>query len=556
MEYKNYLDLIKEPAYLELYEYYSSETIMGILGVDRQENPHSSFIRWLLDINGNHGYGSSPMRKFLETVCLFKEKVYTAPDTHKLRKQDLWPGNNLLNSRNEKVLDEIKYGKYEITQQVIATEQVLSGQRRADIFSILKLEGSGFKEKNPVYLLVVIENKVHSTEHTEQTKAYAESLKDNVNKVLKKVADKSHQDWISKELLGKEKNSQPTILNLFVYLNAFPTREIKKFLGSEVNSISPLAESDDFITLNYQYLLDGVIEPLAATSKGKIKEWMNEYIRCLGQAKISLSDESSFDKNEEYLIMAVSSREKKLALDLWNNSQYRNAIYDILKSIFEKDEDFILRKREIVFWRSLANLYRFIGDDIPENLGLDYVVSKQELLDLVNTDNVSKVVHKFWYNGNLYISNRQRSLGLLFRDMVNDYIQALGDTDKQKAAIEELSDYFNANTNLNCKMFMYEDEVNDLKKRSKRGKRSARITSIDCIEDFTSRYFSDLRKDGKYIKEKISGYDSNNNDDTSIMLNNGTKTFIWRYWSAEEIEMLVDWLKDKGHTAFKYEKVQ
>ena len=81
---------------------------------------------------------------------------------------------------------------------------------------------------------------------------------------------------------------------------------------------------------------------------------MNEYIRCLGQAKISPSDESSSNKNDEYLIMAVSSREKKLALSLWNNSNYREVIYGVLNSYFDQNKEFALRKRDTVFWGSLA----------------------------------------------------------------------------------------------------------------------------------------------------------------------------------------------------------
>ena len=67
LEYERYLEFIRDKEYLELYNYYSRETFMDILGVARQENPHSSFLRWILDIYGGHGYGSLPMRKFMET---------------------------------------------------------------------------------------------------------------------------------------------------------------------------------------------------------------------------------------------------------------------------------------------------------------------------------------------------------------------------------------------------------------------------------------------------------------------------------------------------------
>ena len=75
-DYNSYMNLLHDDDYIELYDYYSKETMMGILGVARQENPHSSFLRWLLDMNGEHGYGSIPMRKFLSMICLMNDVVY------------------------------------------------------------------------------------------------------------------------------------------------------------------------------------------------------------------------------------------------------------------------------------------------------------------------------------------------------------------------------------------------------------------------------------------------------------------------------------------------
>ena len=101
------------------------------------------------------------------------------------------------------------------------------------------------KEKKPLYLLIVIENKVHSTEHTDQTKAYANSLKESkdINKILKKVENKTGQDWVTKEI-----DADKNLLMLLVYLNAFPTRDIKGYLASEEavlkKNIIPIAGSE------------------------------------------------------------------------------------------------------------------------------------------------------------------------------------------------------------------------------------------------------------------------------------------------------------------------
>ena len=69
MDYKQYLEFTHDQDYIDLYKYYSTETFFDIVGVARQENPHSSFWRWLLDKNSAHGLHEMPFRKFLETVA-------------------------------------------------------------------------------------------------------------------------------------------------------------------------------------------------------------------------------------------------------------------------------------------------------------------------------------------------------------------------------------------------------------------------------------------------------------------------------------------------------
>ena len=61
--FKEYLDLTKEPAYLQLHQYYTSATLFDALGVARQENPHSSFIRWMLDPAQSHQLEDIPFRR-------------------------------------------------------------------------------------------------------------------------------------------------------------------------------------------------------------------------------------------------------------------------------------------------------------------------------------------------------------------------------------------------------------------------------------------------------------------------------------------------------------
>ena len=75
-DYKKYLDFINCEEYVKLYEYYQKSTFMDVLGVARQENPHSSFWRGLIDDKKNQGLGKVPLRKLIETVCFAYRKLY------------------------------------------------------------------------------------------------------------------------------------------------------------------------------------------------------------------------------------------------------------------------------------------------------------------------------------------------------------------------------------------------------------------------------------------------------------------------------------------------
>ena len=134
-DYKSYMDLLHDEDYIALYDYYSKETLMGILGIARQENPHSSFLRWLLDMNSDHGYGTIPMRNFFHTVCLMNNEIYSG-----VACENPTDEKNLLSKVNDYILNEIQYGRYEIVKQHIATELVLKGQRRADIVAVAQLK--------------------------------------------------------------------------------------------------------------------------------------------------------------------------------------------------------------------------------------------------------------------------------------------------------------------------------------------------------------------------------------------------------------------------------
>ena len=592
LNYKDYLDCLKDEEYIALYNYYSKETMMEILGVSRQENPHSSFLRWLLDSSSDHGCGTMPMRKFLETVCLFKEKVYEVESSLDNYRNKLWQSeDNFL--RKETEIEEIKYGRYEIINQAIAKEVVLEDQRRADIFGIFKIKMPALHDNNDKgirYLVLMIENKVYSTENyvsktdpsdhkkitCAQTELYVEDLKETVN--LKETIESLNIDWADERT---EKNT----IKLFVFLNAFPTSVIKNVLSKIAENKTdskkgPFAKSNEFITLNYQYLLDGVIEPISnIISDAVVKQKIKDYIRCLGQAKITSIGKQSKKRNkgdnEKYLIMALSKHEKRIAISLW--TKYYKVINPILESIFGKETDkrFLIGERDRDLWISLANLYRLIekkdfGISLNEEDGnynkerVNYLNNLKVVVEKANNVNNSRK-HIFTFNGNRYESYKTKSIGMLCRDIIADFIN---EQEKQQGDIDEKwienlrTQMQKWHENWLREVILFDDEVETIQNNydSYVTKSKSKYKTED-IKVFADHYFSYMNvylKKNKEIPEDFL-YEKELNEDEcqnkydfecphlEIKLKNGHKIYVAKFWTAASVEKLKSLLdKDYG----------
>ncbi len=571
VDYKKYLDLIRSKEYLELYDYYSRETFMDILGVSRQENPHSSFLRWLLDKKGEHGFGTIPMRKLLETTCLFHDKVYCKDDVAKKSKELFWQqGDNIFSGENEKILEEIRYGRYEIVDQIIANEVVLEKQRRADIFAVLRLRFQ--RDNSACNLIIVIENKVHSQEHyvgeTEigQTEAYVKDLSNT--KALQRVLNKMQISWLNEEDDNKT-------LKLFIYLNPYKTSEIKDALIKKLDETSGkgdivhFAKSREFITLNYQYILDGVIEPLYVMSSDKnlIRDRLYDYIRCLGQSRISAMNEHKLDGNDEYLIMAISDRERKLAGLLWE--RYFPVILPTIGSLTnassEKTDGFLLNDDDIEFWVSLSNLYRMIT--LPKKTDDEYTMACKTLKEYVagvnRVGNIQKSrKHRFVFAGRVYESYKEKSVGLLCRDIIADFV-ANASGDQKKALVRVRDEVLKWNPNWLREVILFENEVQEISKGNIGIVKNCKYPTKDMsAEGFAGSFFSYmdiLLKQNKSNKSySLPQYDRDYDEGVlgkdyklEIVLDSGEKAYVAKFWGSDDLQSLIDYLDNNESCNYK-----
>lgn len=136
-----------DALFQKLNAYYSKTTLFNILKIERNENRHSAFLAWLLDIKGSHGLGEEPLKRFMR----------------------------LLANRDSEFETPFLNGNYKIESMTVELEQHAEFEKkkgRIDIlidFSYSYKSNSNFIDKKT---LVIIENKIYTEEHDKQTNTY------------------------------------------------------------------------------------------------------------------------------------------------------------------------------------------------------------------------------------------------------------------------------------------------------------------------------------------------------------------------------------------------
>lgn len=500
-EYKQYLDLTNSKEYIELYNYYQKATFMDVLGVSRQENPHSSFWGWLLSDSSNHEMGDFPLRKFIETVCFAYVKLYDSiPE-----KDVAWFKNkkNLFNKGNKKVLSHIKKKNYTIKMVNIYREMTLNKQRRADIVAevILKIEN---KEYN---LYILIENKVGSSEHDSQTPKYANDM---------------YNKYINEDQQNK--------LFMFCYLSSKTNEELKEFQQDENGQLKKLCESKEFVCINYQYLVDGVLEPsILQVKDANAKYLLKDYLRCLGKAILDINpDNKNATNNGNYLVMAVSQKEKTLVNNLWKTHK------DILTKKLEEiaDPNGPKTRPEIEFYCSIVSTLLMSSLFKEENKASENLfISVKEAIN----DSNKKFI--FSYKGEKYQSNQrgEHTLGFLAHLLIKEYLQE--PAHNLPDAINKLKDAGIRNSSWLHEIIIQEDKVNSLRSDPGFDHKTDKSFETNSKDSFGHYFYNyPLDKNGRKMVNddkdyyKIDAYDENGKK---------IKVYTSRFFGGSDIDKLI-----------------
>ena len=260
----------------------NQNSILDIYGIARSETHHSKFLAWLFNPNESHNTGELTLRKLLNiAVRRGIEQKNQSKDFLSVKKTVLTSATHSSTSAsNVQVL----------TESYVEAQGKKGAKGRIDILvSNLALGGKTIN--------IIIENKIYSNEHDEQTTTYFEGI--------------------------NKKFPKPKNINIFLYLTPKSNWEMPKVDG-------PSCTCKDFIEINYQDILTEVLtpileEPISSATRVAIED----YIHCITSPSIH---------SKNYNSMATDKETNEMLKKFWdaNEDLIRAAIYAFASS---EDED-------------------------------------------------------------------------------------------------------------------------------------------------------------------------------------------------------------------------
>ena len=262
-----------------LENYYGTKSLGEIFGVSRKELIHNNFIAWLLGNQESHNLGNYTFKKFLEILVLSSKGIQS--------------------EAYKKLFDSIITGELTVDGLQTFTEKNIKLVGRVDIV----LEADIVYFETAKKLRVVIENKVTTKEHSDQTTKYY-NYYENFN--------------------------EKDCINLYVFLTPIS--------GIELSDLEePECSCKKYIQTNYQHLVDYLLEPILNKDiSDKTRIIIKEYLQTLSQP--TQNDEDV--EHKQGLIMAIGKEERELLNRFWDKNQklILSALYAI-SSDPDQDKD-------------------------------------------------------------------------------------------------------------------------------------------------------------------------------------------------------------------------
>lgn len=263
-------------------EKYSTPSFFEMIDKTRSETAHSAFLRWMLRGQGiSESTADTPLFLFLNLlakrsleqestdISLMNPELRDAILSRKIRvtiKDKEAVTEKQISELAELALDTCHKDNNRRRQYL--SEIIASVADRVDVFIHCDVENCG-SIKN---LLLIIENKVDSTEG--DSKAEAKAKKEGKTRKAKKIPDEyKNQKQTERYYDATFHENDPDTVLVYVFLTAKMTNDELRSISQHRNDLKEkkkCSQSDHFININYQDVLNCVIDKLLFLNEGSI----------------------------------------------------------------------------------------------------------------------------------------------------------------------------------------------------------------------------------------------------------------------------------------------
>ena len=243
----------------------NQNSILDIYGIARSETHHSKFLAWLFNPNESHNTGELALRKLLNIA------VRRGIEQNNQSKDFL--------SVKKTVLTSASLSSTSTSNVQVLTESYVEAQGKKGAKGRIDILVSNLALGDEL-INIIIENKIYSNEHDEQTTTYFEGI--------------------------NKKFPKPKNRNIFLYLTPKSNWEMPKEDG-------PSCTCKDFIEINYQDILTEVLtsileEPISSATRIAIED----YIHCITSPSIH---------SKNYNTMAVDKETNEMLKKFWDANE-------------------------------------------------------------------------------------------------------------------------------------------------------------------------------------------------------------------------------------------
>ena len=334
MEYKEYLNEIisfnNDKGLVALREKYNEPSFFEIISKERSETTYSAFLKWLFLINSTRSNGVSPIMSLLDILVkrcnqqdekLINVNLQEAILSRKLKINNISVETEKFVS--QLAMQELKSHKIENDRTLFLNNVKDYCKDRIDIF----IECEVLIEEKAKQMQIIIENKIDSKEGGAKGSESGKGIK-NAG-ILS--AQFNNYLALSQTCRYYEATHQgnANLIQIYVYLTPLSSsrlndfdalrKEQEKYDKDTKKKMRVLRDDKHFIQINYQDLLDDIVEPLLSSSVSERNRFFLEEFK----NELAFPNIDSFD---EQSCIAIGEEVSKTMTEYW--TRYKPLIVD------------------------------------------------------------------------------------------------------------------------------------------------------------------------------------------------------------------------------------